>query len=142
MAEGLHDAVPNGGDPAHPYAAEGFTAVQEQITTVGEEVSRVRSAALMRRFKWAVSAFIILSVLVLFLPAFVSPDGSFADSFCRVTWNLLRLVFLLGMAWVFRPQEDSNTYLQLGTEEGQLPALETHVRALRAALPRAHARCR
>ena len=123
MAEGLHEA-----DPSQPYAADGFSAVQEQITTVGEEVARVRSAALMRRFKWAVSAFIVLSVLVLFLPAFVSPDGSFADNFCRVMWNLLRLAFLVGMAWVFRPQEDSNAYLQLGAEEGERPALETHVR--------------
>jgi hypothetical protein len=117
---------------AQGVPAESYTAVQEQITTVGEEAARVKSAKLLRGFKLAVTAYVLLFVLILFLPVFTSSSGSqaSASNFCLVAWNVLNFAFLLALAWVFRPQEDTNTYLQVGADENAMAHLDTHVRAV------------
>jgi hypothetical protein len=141
-AEGLREeastmsqarAAEAGGDGAGDGAADSYQAVQEQVTTVGEEVARVKSAALMRRFKVAVSLFVLLFVLVLFTPILAALTGPVASNLCLVAWNVLRLVFLLALAWVFRPQEDANAYLRLGADENDMAHLETQASAASAA---------
>ena len=90
----------------------------------------MQSAKLLRRFKLSATAYVLVDIVVLFLPPFVTTDGSATDNICRVGWNLVKLAFLLVLGWVFRPVEESNAYLQLGTYEGERPTLETHVRFL------------
>lgn len=116
------------------------------VTTISEEAERVTAARLLRRFKLAVTAFILGFTVIIFLPAFTSASGSTITDISLVLWNGLLLMLCMALAWTFRIKEVENVYLQLGDEaEGNdVGNLETQIEmsGMSAGVARADERAR
>jgi hypothetical protein len=105
---------------------DGFQVVQEEVTTVAEEVERMSRASLMRNFKIAVTVYMFAFVLAFFIPVF--GNDSNAGLIMTLLWNTILLLFLWALFWVFRPMEKDNPYLFVGEDETQNVHLDTRVR--------------
>lgn len=115
----ISDAVEDGPD--------GFQAVTEQVATVAEEVERSQQATLMRRFKIAVTVYMIAFVAAFFVPAYGKDKDE--SQVILALWNALLLLFLLSLAWVFRVRDDANPYMFVGEDDAQNVHLDTRVRS-------------
>ena len=117
----ISDAVEDGPD--------GFQAVTEHVTTIAEEVERSQQATLMRRFKIAVTVYMIAFVAAFFVPAYGEDKDE--SQVILALWNALLLLFLLSLAWVFRTRDEANPYMFVGEDEARNVHLDTRVRHLR-----------
>lgn len=96
------------------------------MTTIAEEVERAQQATLMRRFKVAVTVYMVAFVAAFFVPIYgEDKDGS---QIILGLWNALLLLFMLSLAWVFRARDEANPYLFVGEDEAQNVHLDTRVR--------------
>lgn len=116
----ISDSVEDGPD--------GFQPVAEHVATVAEEVERSQQAALMRRFKIAVTVYMIAFVAAFFVPAYGEDKDE--SQVILALWNAVLLLFLLSLAWVFRTRDDANPYMYVGEDEAQNVHLDTRVRCL------------
>lgn len=108
---------------------DGFQAVTEQVATVAEEVERSQQATLMRRFKIAVTVYMVAFVAAFFVPAYGEDKDE--SQIILALWNALVLLFLLSLAWVFRARDDddANPYMFVGEDESHNVHLDTRVRS-------------
>jgi hypothetical protein len=140
-ARALESAAPGAGAasvgprlPPHPFLLSSgysvppaFAAMTAETTTVAEEVQRLNAARLMRRFKAAVTGFLVASILAFCVPVYAYDTR--VGGIVWMTWNALALALLCALAWVFRVQPEGDVYLALADNENDSAALDTRVRS-------------
>eukprot|EP00892_Ulva_mutabilis_P000574 jgi/Ulvmu1/10517/UM064_0055.1 len=104
---------------------DGFQVVAEHVTTIAEEVERAQQATLMRRFKIAVTVYMIAFVAAFFVPVYGKDKDE--SQVILALWNALLLLFMLTLAWVFRTRDEANPYLYVGQDEAQNVHLDTRI---------------
>mmetsp|Transcript_2103 Transcript_2103/g.6270 ORF Transcript_2103/g.6270 Transcript_2103/m.6270 type:complete len:441 (+) Transcript_2103:233-1555(+) len=114
------EAQDNGGAMPNTY---GEVTVEDLDgpKTVEEKVARQAKIRVFKQFSAGVVAYVTTTLAVIILPIFVSPDAGTSETAVKVVLvlqNLVFLIFMASLAWIFRLRGDS-PYLVVGEEEGE-----------------------